>query len=342
MPNKSKQTKANITFWRFAGLMLSYWCSARCRFCYVAAGPDHTFWADPDRIVDWWRQLETLANRYDCHVMVHLTGGEPFGRPEMLFDVLRLAREAGLPPADSVETNAFWATDDGIVREYLARLKSFGVTVISTDADIFHQEFVPLDNVRRLVRIGREILGQEGIRVRWWDFYNSHQQDFEFERLLRSDVQQLQAEALLSGKDRLTGRAAILAGDLLNGRAANTFCGNDCRTSIIKSRHVHIDPHGNIFPGTCCGIILGNAVNEDITEIHDWLATKGPTGPILETLTEQGPAGLIPLAGRYNFTPQPAGYVTKCQLCYHLRSTLFTANQCRKWLGPAECYPQSI
>jgi len=339
-PKEIKQA-THMTDWRFAGLMLSYWCSARCRFCYVGAGPEHTFWADPHRIVEWWRQLETLANRSDRHVRVHITGGEPFGRPELLFQVLALAQDAGLPPADKIETNAFWATDDRVVRDALEKLKSFGVTPITTDADIFHQEFVPLTHVRRLVKIGQDVLGKNGVRVRWWNFYDAHRDsDFNFDELSDDEIHRLQAEALLAGKDRLTGKAAWLAAGLLTGRPPETFRDNPCRKAILASRHVHIDPYGNIFPGTCCGIVLGNAISEQISEVYDWFDQNGSTGPILPALVEQGPFGLIPLAQRVGFSPLPQGYVTKCQLCFHLRSTLFHANQCRKWLTPAECYPQ--
>ena len=93
------------------------------------------------------------------------------------------------------------------------------------------------------------------------------------------------------------------------------------------------------FPGTCCGIVLGNAISEDIKNVYDWLDTKGPTGPVIESLVEKGPCGLIKLASRYGFTPLPQGYVSKCQLCYHLRHTLYQAGQGKKWLSPAECYP---
>jgi len=320
--------------------MLSYWCPSRCRFCYVCAGPDPRAWADPGLVTDWWQGLETIANRQDRHTRIHITGGDPFGRPELLFEVLQRAKHAGLPSAEKVETNAFWAADDDIVRRDLTKLRSLGVTRIVTAADIFHQEFVPLANVKRIVRVAKEVFGDDGITVRWWDFYNRYA-DTEFDVADLTDHQraEMQAEALAGGRDRLTGQAAFLAAELLDGQPPDRFKGQSCEKNILKSKHVHIDPYGNVFPGVCCGLVLGNAVNEGIEDIYDWLDRHGPTGPIFSPLVREGPAALTDLAERFGFQPLKQGYVTKCQLCYHIRWTLFRANQCRKWLGPAECYP---
>lgn len=328
-----------VTAWGGAGLMLSYWCSARCRFCYVSAGPDHPYWADSQRVVSWWQGLERIANRRDRHAKIHITGGDPFGRPELLFAVLREARDAGLPPAEKVETNAFWATDDGVVRRHLTTLKSLGVQQIVTDADVFHQEFVKLENVTRLVNIAREVLGEKGVRVRWWDFYHRYADtDFDVGDLSGDDLADLQADALAAGRDRLTGRAAFLAAERLQGRPAETFRDQPCEKAILKSKHVHIDPHGHVFPGVCCGLVFGNAVNEPLEDIYEWLRQNGPTGPVFTALVNQGPAALIDLANRYGFEPFKNGYITKCQLCCHVRHTLYHVGQCRKWIGPGECY----
>lgn len=326
--------------WLQAGLMLSYWCSASCEFCYVSSCPAHNFWTSPDQIVDRWKQLDDLAARYNARVKIHLTGGEVFGNWDLLVDVLERARRAELPPVDKIETNAFWADTDAVVRRRLTVLKNLGVKLLTTDADIFHQQFVPIDYVRRLVEITREILGPDAVRVRWRDFYNAAlENNLDVNNLSPQQLRELQIDALTHGRERFNGRAAVLASKLLQGKSPETFIGDCCDKGILRSKHVHIDPYGNIFPGTCCGLILGSTLCENIADVYDWLDTNGPTGPILETLTTQGPAALVDFARRYGFTPLPNGYVSKCQLCYHIRSTLYGAGQFKKWLGPEQTYP---
>jgi hypothetical protein len=341
--SKPKQTidpNHKMQPWLQAGLMHSYWCSASCEFCYVSSCPAHTFWATAKQIVDRWKQLDELAIRYGSRVKIHLTGGEVFGNWELLVEVLEQARGANLPPVEKIETNAFWAVDDAVVRDRLTTLKKLGMTLITSDADIFHQQFVPIDRVRRLVEIAREILEPEGIRVRWWDFYEAAiENHLDVNDLTSEELQELQIDALTRGRERLNGRAAVLAAKLIKGKPIDAFAGDACDKGILRSKHVHIDPYGNIFPGTCCGIVLGSTLCENIADVYDWLDTKGPTGPILETLITQGPAGIVELAKRYGFRPLKNGYVSKCQLCYHLRSTLYQAGQFKKWLGPEQAYP---
>jgi len=268
----TRESAGSLSPWQYAGLMLSYWCPARCAFCYVNCSPEHKFWAEAERVVDWWKQLEALAGRTCGHVKIHLTGGEAFGNWALVVGVLRLANEAGLPSLEKIETNAFWATDDTIVRERLTSLKELGVQLITTDADVFHQEFVPIANVKRLVDIGPDVLGSEGVRVRWWDFYNFVlENDLDISNLDEEQRREIQIDALKDGRERLNGRAAMLAAKLVSGSPPEAFVGENCQKGILKSKHVHIDPYGNIFPGTCCGIILGNAISDQIGDVYDWL-----------------------------------------------------------------------
>ncbi len=322
--------------WKFAGLMLTYWCNARCEFCYECCSPKESFWVQPELIVDWWHQLEQLANRNGKHIKIHLTGGEPFGQWDLLVKILEQAQRNNLPAVQKIETNAFWATDEHFVRIRIEKLKSLNVPLIVTDADAFHQEYIPIDNVKLLVKCVKEILGDSGIRVRWWDFYESYD---ELMMQYNNDIQTLKVQALLEGRDRLNGRAALYAMKVLKGKPPEAFENQSCEKAILKSKHIHIDPYGNIFPGICCGIVLGNAINENISDIYDWLDSTGVTGPILTNLVNAGPFGLMNFAKQFGFAPLPAGYASKCQLCYHIRHFLFHNSKCRKWLGPAQCYP---
>jgi hypothetical protein len=66
---------------------------------------------------------------------------------------------------------------------------------------------------------------------------------------------------------------------------------------------------------------------------------RDATGELVVIGADRTMIGLLDPARRTGFTPLPNGYISKCQLCYHLRHTLYHARQCHKWLGPAECYP---
>ena len=72
-------TDAQLAVWEFAGLLLTYWCNARCAFCYVYSGPDRGAWMSVPDALKIWRSLDRLAAKHDKTMRIHLAGGEPFG-----------------------------------------------------------------------------------------------------------------------------------------------------------------------------------------------------------------------------------------------------------------------
>jgi len=151
-----------LAVWDFAGLMLTYWCNARCAFCYVTRAPSTPLRPKcPSPMhLGWWRELAELAAAHGQPLRVHLAGGEPFRDWVRLVALIRAARDAGLPPIDKIETNASWATDDGVTRTRLELLSALGLQQLVISSDVFHQEFVPFERVRRCVQFARRVFGR--------------------------------------------------------------------------------------------------------------------------------------------------------------------------------------
>jgi hypothetical protein len=103
---------------------------------------------------------------------VHIGGGEPFGDFERLLAIVRAARAAGV---GYVETNGFWATSEGIVRERVGALAEAGMRQLAISADPYHQEFVPPERVALLYRVARQVLGPDGVRARRWRWLETAQ-----------------------------------------------------------------------------------------------------------------------------------------------------------------------
>src|SRR5262245_52930209 len=152
--------------------MITYWCNARCAFCYVYSAPDRGGEMPVEDAVDLWRGLDQLAASAGKTMRIHLAGGEPFYDWVRLISIVRAARDAGLTRLEKIETNAFWATADGLTRARLELLDALGMEKLVISADVYHQEFVGIDRVQRCVEIARDVLGAGRVRVRWWDFYD--------------------------------------------------------------------------------------------------------------------------------------------------------------------------
>ena len=248
--------------WTFAGLLITYWCNAQCAFCYVYSGPNKKgptltvnqalhFWTGLNQLL---RDAHLVEAGKDLPCKVHFAGGEPFFDFPRLLEIARAAQSANLSLFEKVETNAFWATDDDSTREKIQLLADAGMAMLQISADVYHQEFVPVERCKRAARIGAEIMGKERVRVRWWDFID---QPVDVKAMSKPDRKAAYADALVRHRERIMGRAADLLAEHYECHPPEYFAAATCPDETLGSKHVHIDAYGHVFPGVCSGIIWG-------------------------------------------------------------------------------------
>jgi MoaA/NifB/PqqE/SkfB family radical SAM enzyme len=329
MARPDRSQPMTVKHWTRAGVLLTDWCNARCASCYANCSPEGQTWMTLEQALGVWESLQT-ASPHGCRV--HLTGGEPFGRFDYLLDLCRSARRAGLGPLESIETNAFWATDEAEIRRRLRALDEAGLGRLAISADPYHQEFVIIDHPRRLAAIAAEVLGPDRVRVRWQDWLETGLA----EDLSPRDRRESYCEYMAEGRDRLIGRAAesLRGGQTL--KPWRTFDDNPCGEKLLRGRHVHIAPTGEVWPATCVGIVLGNAFTQSVREIWQGLNEQWADDPLLGGLCQRGPAALAePLAESSDAVGLFAG---KCHLCYQMRRHLFDGGRFSSRLGPSFAY----
>lgn len=325
--------------WEYAGLMLTYWCNARCAFCYVYSGPDRGGELSIEDAVRLWGGLDRLPAAHGRRMRIHLAGGEPFGDWPRLLGIVRAARDAGLTPLEKVETNGYWAVDDDLTRARLEALDALGMEKLVVSADVYHQEFVPIERVRRLVETARRVLGRGRVRVRWWEHYNEIVAEEPAGAGRATRIASYRA-ALARHADRLAGRAALRLGDYFERFPAEHFRGQHCVEEVLHSRHVHVDPYGFVFPGVCAGIILGNALREPggIEGVWNALREDWPRRPVIEAVVRGGSHALFEKARALGYRERREGYANKCHLCSDVRQFLSDRGIWPEDVGPAECY----
>lgn len=324
--------------WSSVGLMLSYYCPSRCACCYVFAGPD-SLSAETEMSValalDCWRAIRRLAGERG---KVHITGGEPFSDYDRLRELLKQAHREGLEGLEKIETNAYWCTDEILVRERLAELKRWGLSKLQISTDVYHQEYVPIERVRLGCEVAEEVLGSDGVQVRWRDFLAASvqvagQAPYAREELFRA--------ALSRRRERLVGRAARELVGLFPSRNYTAFAETNCHSVILGSRHVHVDGAGNVFCGTCVGIIIDKVLPGQERSLDGiWRKFDYRTHPIFSRLAKEGPVGLLGLAEPLGYR-HPDGYASKCHMCYEIRRFLYESGQYLEFLGPGVCYGRS-
>ena len=277
----------------------------------------------------YWKAIEQMAG---TGAKVHISGGEVFGNWPGLLDVLRAAEKEGLR-AYEVETNAFWCNDRQEAYERCRLLDEAGIGRLVVSCDVYHQEHVDFECVKILVETASEVLGPERVRVRWRDFFAN---PIDASDMGRAEREQLYREAWQNHHDRLTGRAAREVAPLLELHQAEEFAGLNCSKSILAGRHVHIDPAGNVFPGVCAGLMVGNVREKSLAELWDLLVDTH--NEILLSLIKQGPYGLMEIAKQFGYESRESEFANKCHLCAQVRRFLYVSGEFRRTIGPGECY----
>ncbi len=132
----------HLAKWDSVGILLTYWCNAACAHCYENSSPQCRHTMSLDQVRDCLRQLRQLG----CTgAALHFAGGEPFYDYELLIDSFKAARDERLLPLGKLETNAFWCTDDDLVRQRLTEIRDLGLIELLISSDVFHQEFIPIE-----------------------------------------------------------------------------------------------------------------------------------------------------------------------------------------------------
>ena len=318
--------------WNSAGLLLTYKCNAACEFCYYNCSPQQNGLMPTETAISIWQSLKKLAG--DA-AKIHIAGGEPFLYWERLVEILEAAKKENLGPADMLETNGFWATDENIIRQRLKALDEMGMRRLKISCDPFHQEYVDIELVRRLAAVASNLLGKTRVMVRWQKYLDK---PLDMKNLSPQQRDKNYISALKDYPCRFTGRAAGKLAELFADKLLESIAVKNCRSSFLGAKGVHIDPYGNVFSGTCSGIVLGNVTQKPLENI--WQEFQPSQNEIIDTLFNFGTAGLLKKAEKQGYKTKKL-YAGKCHLCTDVRQFFYDNGLDKSAIGPAECYAES-
>ncbi len=327
--SRAVRNEPKFKLWRSAGLLLTYKCNCVCEFCYYNCDPEKNGLMPVDTAISAWRSLKILAGD---RAKIHITGGEPFLYWERLQEILEEAGNQNLGKVDLIETNGFWATNEKVIRQRLKRLDELGMNRLKVSTDPFHQEYVDIKLIRRLAAIATEVLGPERVLVRWQKYLDD---PAEMKSLSPAEREQKYISAMKDYPCRFTGRAAGRLAELAALKPVERLVSVNCKSDFLGTKGVHIDPFGNVFSGTCSGIIFGN-VNR--TKLEDIWKQFGPdVNKFISTLFNFGPYGLLDEPGWLGYK-QAKVYASKCHLCTSIRQFFVNSGLEESIFGPVECY----
>ncbi|UCC18814.1 MAG: radical SAM protein [Promethearchaeota archaeon] len=305
-----EQNKKRINFLTF---LISYKCTNECKHCAIPGSPNQ------DRILmkldDVKKYLEDITSNYIVNE-VGFFGGEPLLHLNLLISFIEEVKKFDISKI-GLPTNGFWGKDDSTARNYALKLKEAGLNSIGFSVDTFHQEFIPLDVVKRAIKAADEAgieqiysitqnLGPQNTN----NLFNEQNKkiteeisnEFKFCQVINSELQ-------------IRGRAVR---ELSKYFKITTMPSDRCL--IFKVPMFMIDPNGWVFHQLCHGICIGNAQQKPLSEIiSEFNYRKHPiTGKLV---VKGGPQNILEIAIEEGYKPLN-GYVDKCHLCFSTRNFL--------------------
>lgn len=314
------------------GLMVNYRCQAACGHCMYNCSPErednYITYEDACRV---FKQALALGAP-----SMHLSGGEPFMDVDELCEVLRAARDTGMP-IDYLDTSASWVTDEETARDAMERVKQYGVDSISVSISPYHNEYIPLDCVLTLMQVCEET----GITATLWldeflpdmtvfptDAPHSRQEYTDF--FNRNYWGQLPPRYSLY----YLGRAARTHRDDMPTYPTTRIphMSRSC-AELGKRSHYHIDVYGNYIPPGCPGLALPpDALGKELD----------PEEFPIYTRLAQEPRALLEFCKSHGFVPA-GNYYNRCHLCQDMRLFLYEKFPGRfKELAPSGFYEALI
>ena len=137
--------EATFRFHHAVYVSLTEKCPIRCRHCFVESAPTREEQADVAAFTRW---IEGVAATPGLRV-AFFSGGEPFSHPLALRAALQACHRHGV--CGIVCTSGFFGKSDLSTERLLDAFPEIECLYISTDP--FHEEFVPLDWLRRVAQI---------------------------------------------------------------------------------------------------------------------------------------------------------------------------------------------
>ncbi|ABP67764.1 MAG TPA: radical SAM protein [Sulfurihydrogenibium sp.] len=133
------------------GIMLTKQCTAECDICCFFCSLHKNEKMSKElivKIIDEAKSVNSIST-------FGISGGEPFLYLDELLFAISLATKSGFKT--TCTTNGFWAVSPKATVEIMMELKKAGLSHLSVSIDEFHLKFVPVDNIKRILKVARQI-----------------------------------------------------------------------------------------------------------------------------------------------------------------------------------------
>jgi hypothetical protein len=320
------------------GLITNYRCTFRCKHCLYCSSPNIKEEIDSALLKELIDQIDLVLG----DILLHIGGGEPLIHFELVKSLISYLKNTSIV-LEYVETNGSSLLKE--TRPKLRALQGAGLDRLLLSISPFHNEFIFVQQVKRLFRDIISLFGHGGI-FPWHPGYLPFLENISFNRAvpLETYFEGFDTNEVI---DQLTsimyihpgGRGAYLLAKYLPCHPAEAVLEKNCQENLGSPVHAHLDYKGNYLTGFCSGLRLGRRSGLYLHDLYASGVRLGPY-PILEILINKGIRGLYEDALQRGYIPSEKGYVSPCHLCLDIRLFLYAMDPSYEELYPSFFYEE--
>ena len=304
------------------GVMFGYKCNLLCRSCLWGDRLNTSTKVSASEVCSWIDQAHALGTIR----VIGFSGGEPFVYYKHMKKVmLYAALHYGLP--SGVTTSAFWANSYTLARDRLLELHNVGLRTLAVSVDDFHQEWVPLCNIKNCLLAASD-LGIKSVVQSVITRTTKRLHQYMLELDLPPETIQQTAEINCTPVGRATQE--ILSSDfILMSGVPSDYCTMLQALNVLPNGDVHLCC-GSTFSSE--GLMAGNIRSENLSEI----ISRAEWDPVFNSLAlEKGPGQLARelIKSGIGYVASDT-YTSSCHACYHLLNQPGIGDMLRKKLEP--------
>jgi len=290
-------------------------CNSQCIHCQADASPLRNDVMDIQDAHNYLAEATAVSKLESFMVF----GGEPMLYPERAIAIFTKAHQLGIPRIDMI-TNGVWGKDRKTAEKLAAKLKKAGLNEVNVSVDAFHVRHIPFEYPLNAVLA----LLKAGIKNVKWNVavIESINAENEYDRKTRELLKELEPIGIAASIIKIMpmGRALQNMREFFIHTPLDGPCEGEpiIGNPLTNPDSICIEPSGSV--NICWHLTIGNAKEKPLNQIirgYDWRQD-----PIIKTLVEEGPTGLLNLPKARDFKLQESNYTNKCHLCVEIRKTL--------------------
>ena len=290
-------------------------CNSQCIHCQADASPLRNDVMDVEDAHNYLTEAIAVSDIQSFMVF----GGEPMLYPERAMAIFEMAHQLGIPRIEMI-TNGVWGRDMENAEKLAEKLKTAGLTKVNISVDAFHAQYIPIEYPRNAALA----LLKAGVEDVKWNVavIKSINADNEYDKKTKQMLKKLEPVGIGASFVKImpVGRAEQNLRELFRREPLIGPCeGEPIIGNALKNpESICIEPTGQV--NICWDLAIGNAREKPLSRIiseYDW-----QKNPIIKTLVEEGPTGLLKLPKAHDYKLQENHYINKCHLCTEIRKTL--------------------